>query len=123
MTKQVRVLKKMPFCKVGEEFPSDRFFYFVNPITGKTYGINDFIKEGYLEWVTEEKSLSSEIWQGCSTKVGFYPVNAENANKAAQIADRWYQKKFDKAVEKSVFENSIMQYDDNIRKSMFGGGE
>jgi len=62
--KRVRVLKDMPFAKVGEEFDiSIDGFIIDNKCDGMYIGLDPstFVRDGWLEWVEEPKSLEEKM--------------------------------------------------------------
>ena len=56
MNKKVRVLKEMPFAKVGEELSFEDYFL----MDAKTNS-DVLFATGWLEWVEEEKSLEEKF--------------------------------------------------------------
>jgi len=67
--KKVRCIKEMPFCKVGEVFEVDNSGCLVFKTT-ISYEVDKSVKDGWLEWVEEEKSLElklEDIFSACST--------------------------------------------------------
>ncbi len=71
MKNKVRVLKEMPFAKVGEKFecanekwnnkPSHSDIIQFNSNNTVTMNIEDMVKDGWLEWIEEDKSLEKKI--------------------------------------------------------------
>ncbi len=124
--KKVRVTRDMPFAKVGEEFETrnDVFLKISNP-TGMTHHfgrkeVELLIKDGWLEWVKEEKSLEEKFqrtWYEPDKKS--YQIESNVARLLSKIALRDFKEKFDKADKDwdcALYPNHV----DYIRKAMFG---
>ena len=69
--KKVRVLKEMPFAKVGEELDLNDNTPFWGYITkgGSSVcpSIETLMNDGWLEWVEEEKRLEDKFIDSCTT--------------------------------------------------------
>ena len=128
--KEVRVLKEMPFAKVGEEFEvNDQYIDFGNGWScsgGQAIGQN--IDAGWLEWVKEERSLEEEFDEADNNA----PARLISSNRSkAQIATDHERKRYMKKFDKAVKPGSVIYYDkprdfnicDYIRKAMFGSEE
>ena len=98
--KKVRILKEMPFAKVGTvwEDHSGGISIDICTIEYPIRNIHWLVKDGWLEWVEEEKTLEEKIklvtWR-------YYPKEEDDARQwsrdAAQIAKEHYLGVFDKA--------------------------
>jgi len=117
MTKRVRVLKEMPFAKVGFEYQINLTKHiFIGGMELSTHELEDLIDRNWLEWVEEDKSLAQKY-----KDIG--KVYDNTAEEMAQIADihykEYYQKKFDEAADE-LHGNIGMDGISTIRKAMFG---
>ena len=107
--KRVRVCKEMPFAKVGEVHSrQSNDMYKFNTNLGvldiPELTIRDWIKDGWIEWVAEEKSLEEKIdvvlcQHGC--------VSFKVKKPVAQIAKEHYLEAFDKASETYVDDSEL----------------
>jgi len=103
--KKVRVLKEMPFAKVGEEFelPPDGTWCIDNDCEGKKtwFGLEilKLIDNGWLEWVEEEKSLTRKIFEKFNSESINYRYKESLCATFAQIAREHYQEDFKKRLD------------------------
>lgn len=124
--KRVRVLKEMPFAKVGEQFETTKFGGGFNIVfEGTIWGdvqIEKLIKDGWLECV-EDKSLEEKLDIDVSTNY------TSNRTKLAQIATYHFKERFDKSEIASTIrvhsgwdigEKECLRISDEIRKALFG---
>jgi len=128
MTKRVRVLKEMPFAKVGEVLflsDHDELIFEKSGIVMVVYihtAVLTLVKDGYLEWVEKDNSLEEEFTSdgiNVPDGLGGFEHKYIKCDVAAQIADTHYQKKFDEATCKRVCFVGQKELD-YLRKSMFG---
>jgi len=60
--KKVRVKREMPFAEVGEEFEVTEFNCFdFKSVALHIDNVDEWIKDGWLEWVEEPKSFDEKI--------------------------------------------------------------
>jgi len=125
--KKVKVLKEMPFAKVGEEwvldnepgFPDYRVEAPHELMT--TYypdEIATMIKDGWLEWVTEPKTLKDNFDQYLSSGVN---PNGHHVSptRLAQIARDHYLGVFDEAFKNNNLGNEYSSSEYNtVRKAL-----
>ena len=108
--KKVRVIKEMPFAKVGDVFEIYDTAYVSNAIKpGKVAGmyedlcVDSFIREGWLEYVEEEKSLEEKLNVWFKNKVRQYQSSKSlDGGQVAQIAKEHYLEVFNKATIRCV---------------------
>ena len=98
--KKVKVIKEMPFAKVGDIWDvKDRGLnhttrtFTLTTVPYKDTPVEPMIRDGWLEWVEEPKSLE-EIFKDYYNQEGGYP----NYEDLAKIAYNHYKDIFDKAV-------------------------
>ena len=108
--KKVRVLRVMPFAKIGDQWYVDAegMIYERDGNCALLYqGVypDQFIKEGWLEWVNEEKSLSDKFLNAIyDNDVSGHDLGKSSINELAQTAKEHYLGVFDKFVK--LFEES-----------------
>jgi len=115
MTKRVRVLKEMPFAKIGEEFEIDENSFQTWDFQRGILKAQDLVDYGIWKWVEEEKSL----WE----KLAESNLNGDDYKTQAQIAEAHYRSKFDAALESEMSSAQLLEDFSVIRKAMFGGRE
>ena len=120
MTKRIRVTRELPFAQVGEEFEKTEYYCMLNGWQIPEHDLEKWIKDGWFELVEEEKSIAPQKSLGEEFHRVSFLTNEEMA-ELAKIAKEHYEKKFDEAVSKSFYDKNIHEYDNNIRKAMFGG--
>ena len=106
--KKIRVLKEMPFAKVGEIIP-ETVMYSMYPENTKR-----LISEGWLEWVEEEKTLK-EVLIDFKNKVKASSSD-EIIGEIANTVKQHTLEVFDKAMKGiNVIDGSLTQH---IRKAL-----
>jgi len=109
--RKVRVLKATPYFKVGDILNDSVFWPYED-------FLNNLIKNGWLEWVEEDKSLEEEFSDTAKKSRNFYMNSDLWHSLFAKIAKEHYQKKFDEVCRNwEPNDWDIKQY---VRKSMFG---
>jgi len=103
--KKVRVLKEMPKNKVGDVidtklFPCDLYFFLTT--------------NGYIELVTEEKSLEEKLFEGTDDSLRRKPTRQYQIY--AQIAREHYLGVFDKASQE--WHCAYPTYEEHTRKAL-----
>lgn len=107
--RRVKVLKEMPFAKVGEEINTLDFCFLI--AFGGTQ--ESLIKDGWLEYVEEEKTLEEKIKEQVITTTSCSTLNDTSCKSLSQIAKEHYLEVFDKATIRSVSTEAI-----TIRKAL-----
>lgn len=104
--KKVRVLKEMPFAKVGEESYTIEhgIFQYGQQLGGYNLYVKDidkWIKDGWLEWVEEPKSLEEKLEQLKLrvTAENYITLKYEDTALVAQIAKEHYLAVVNKVIE------------------------
>lgn len=102
--KRVRVLREMPFAKVGEEFEPNGLLVTIGKIytwSKFTCSANALVDGGWIEWVEEEKSLEDKFMDVELPKDGEMCGNCfgPKATKILfQIATDHFKEKFNEAI-------------------------
>lgn len=126
--KRVRVLKEMPFAKVGQMFEKSlgTTLFCIGGILYTQQNVDGLIGK-WLEWVEEEKSLEEKlesspdlsITSGTPQEDGHYhTTHSANYKKLSQLATDHFKEKFDEAAENQG--HSDMWGVKELRKTMFG---
>ncbi len=123
--RKVKCIKELPFCKIGEEFEMLHGLYcnFNNNHCAAKKGTNWFpvdvlIKDGWLEWVEEEKSLEEELHSELYQHIG-----TSGCHLVARIARKHENKRYLKVLDKLILDKYRLNAQDIRQAIEKAGGE
>lgn len=121
--KKVRVIKEIPFIRVGkiiELNPDDGIGYKNTSLRYSWDKVELLVEDGWLEYVEEEKSLVMQVHDILRT----FPEGSKGSLACALEIKRFmhdhYKERFDKVVDNVVTADELY-VSEHIRKALFGG--
>jgi len=116
--KKVRVLKEMPFTKVGKEMEviDDSVEWCNHYYHGDN--LNQLFKDGWLEWVEEEKSLLDNF-NKIDNAESYSSLQCLKNKQKITVAKQHFLQVFDKAKNEEISRYTwTLKHEANIRKAL-----